>query len=361
MTDTARAVVFSGPGRPLELARHRAPALAPGEVLARVALCTICGSDLHSYFGRRSTPTPTVLGHEILGVVQAMGPGPVPCDFYGRPLQMGQRITWGIAASCGQCFYCTHQLPQKCERLFKYGHQAIVAGDVFSGGLASVCHLKPGTTIVPIPEHLSDEIACPANCATATVAAAVRVAQIEPHETVLLHGAGMLGLTACAMLNSLGVERVVMCEPAEERRGLALRFGAHLVLAPDPKAMDDTVRGLTKGRGVDAAIDFSGDSVAVAQQLDHLRLGGRCVLVGTTRPGQLIGLDAERITRSCWTLRGLHNYTPVDLARAVEFLGEHGNRYPFAEMVKAVFPLAQAFAAFEHAEQAKPPRVAVKP
>ena len=173
MTDTARAVVFTGPGRQLEIRDFPLPELASGEVLIRTSCATICGSDLSSYTGRRDTPTPTVLGHEVLGVIAAFGPGPVPRDWHGEPLTVGERVTWSVAASCGQCFYCDRELPQKCERLFKYGHEPL-AEHPLSGGLAEYCHLAAGTAILSIPEGVPDVVACPANCAVATAAATLR-------------------------------------------------------------------------------------------------------------------------------------------------------------------------------------------
>src|SRR5215472_9618393 len=111
------AVVFHGPGKPLAPIRAPLPALGPGEVLVRVGLCSLCSSDLHTYAGRRVTPLPTVLGHEMLGVVEDAGTAP------GLALKAGDRIVWSIAASCGRCFFCRDGLPQKCSRLFKYGHE----------------------------------------------------------------------------------------------------------------------------------------------------------------------------------------------------------------------------------------------
>src|SRR5215469_2038422 len=168
---SALAVTFAGADRPLALQRFSVPDPGAGEVLVRVIGCTLCGSDLHTFAGRRSAVTPCILGHEILGRVEAVGPAPPPSAMRG-PLRLGERVTWSVAASCGACFYCNRRLPQKCERLVKYGHEPIRPGRELTGGLAEYCLLVLGTAIVPVPDRLSDETACPANCATATTAAA---------------------------------------------------------------------------------------------------------------------------------------------------------------------------------------------
>src|SRR5690606_8629148 len=111
------------------------------------------------------------------------------------PLEVGQRITWTIMASCGECFFGGHGLPQKCVKLLKYGHEATTGRCALSGGLGEYCHLAPGTAIIPLGEELPDEVACPASCASATVRGALRTAEIEgPGEHILVFGAGALGL-----------------------------------------------------------------------------------------------------------------------------------------------------------------------
>jgi alcohol dehydrogenase len=337
------------------------PELAVGEVLVRVTCATLCGSDLHTYQGRRPTPTPTVLGHEIIGRVEEVGPGDPVCDDHGAPLQVGQRVTWSIAASCGRCFFCQHDLPQKCERLFKYGHEAINEQHPLSGGLAEFCHLAPGTAIVSLPDQLPDLVACPANCATATVTAALRVGGGCQDQVVLIQGAGMLGLAACALANFGGASEVIVCDVDEKRLNLARRFGATqcVCVRQDSQALTATVKELTDGRGVDLAIELSGSDGAIETGLPLLRIGGRYVLVGSVFPAPPVSLSAENVVRRCLSIHGVHNYAPQDLSQAVSFLAENHHRYPFDELVTETFPLAEAERAFQHAIETKPLRVAV--
>src|SRR5262245_35892694 len=117
----AAAIVFHGPGRPLELASVARPPLREGELLVQVVSCSLCRSDLHSHAGRRAVATPTILGHEIVGRIEAFGPSTSHLDLAGQPATIGDRITWSIIIGCGSCFFCRNDLPQKCQRLFKYG------------------------------------------------------------------------------------------------------------------------------------------------------------------------------------------------------------------------------------------------
>ena len=113
------AAIFYEAKRPLEFCLLPRPELQPGEVLARVVCCTLCGSDLHTIAGRRKELSPSILGHEILGVVEEVSDEPA-VDVHGDPLKPGDRITWSICVSCGRCDRCLRGLPQKCRHLHKY-------------------------------------------------------------------------------------------------------------------------------------------------------------------------------------------------------------------------------------------------
>ncbi|NIA16156.1 MAG: alcohol dehydrogenase catalytic domain-containing protein [Nitrospiraceae bacterium] len=360
---TARAAVFSAPNRALDLETFPLPALGAGEVLVRVTACTLCGSDLHTFQGRRSTPTPTILGHEILGEVAELGPSAAPTDLAGDPLAVGERVTWTIGASCGTCFFCEHALPQKCERLSKYGHEAIRREYVFSGGLAEYCHLLRGTGVVCVPDRVPDTVACPANCATATVAAALRTGGDCGGEAVLVQGVGMLGLSACAMARVQGAREVIAVDVDAARLKLAARFGAtrQVLLGDDEAALPNAVEDATSGRGVDLALELSGAASAMAAGGDLLRIGGRYVLVGAVFPGPPFLVSPERVIRRLLSIHGLHNYTPDDLVTAVQFLAHHHDDFPFAELVQSSFPLSDVNAAFDHAIASRELRVLVRP
>src|SRR5579871_1539554 len=181
-----RVALFHGPRRPFEIRQIPDPTPRRAEILVRVACCTLCGSDLHTHAGRRDVETPTILGHEIVGRIEEFGPGARREDFRGARLEIGSRVSWSITASCGSCFYCKHELPQKCSSLKKYGHQHYQFHPGFFGGLADVVTLVPGTAIFRVPDALTNEVAAPANCATATAEAILRAAGDIAGKTVLI-------------------------------------------------------------------------------------------------------------------------------------------------------------------------------
>lgn len=340
----ARAAVFTGHGEPFRIEEFAVPAPSRGEILVAVTCSTLCGSDLHTWHGRRQEPTPCVLGHEIVGRIAGFGPGAPRTDLRGAPLAEGDRITWTLAASCGGCFFCRHDLPQKCESLFKYGHSRISPGREFTGGFAECCLLAPGTGIVRLPDDLPDALAAPANCAIATVAAAFRSAGPVEGAVVAIVGCGVLGLMAAAMASSAGAAGVIACDLNPGRAELARSFGARTFCGPED--LQESCREATGGRGADLTMEFSGAVSAVAGAIAATRTGGVSLIAGTTTPGGPVALDPNELVRRMLTLKGLHNYAPADLLSAVDFLREARERFPFEALQGESFPLEEIEAAF---------------
>lgn len=355
----SRAAIFAGVAGQLTLREIPTPAPARDEVLVRVLGCTLCGSDLHSFEGRRSVPVPTILGHEIVGEIVQFGGVSDWRDLGGFPLATGDRITWTIVAACGKCFYCQRDLPQKCLHAVKYGHEALRPGGELRGGLADHCLLAPGTSFAKLPRELPLEVACPASCATATIAAALERAGDLAGQTVCVLGAGLLGLTACAMANSQQAGAVLCVDIDPLRRERASRFGATHAVAPEQLA--DTARLLTQGYGVDLVLELTGAPAAMLNAWPCVRMGGKLGWVGAVFPGESLPISMEQVIRRHLTLYGIHNYAPRHLARAVEFLGLNHDRFPFQSLVAQWLPLEDAAAAFELARNPVAVRIGVAP
>ncbi|MFJ4674110.1 alcohol dehydrogenase catalytic domain-containing protein [Kitasatospora purpeofusca] len=344
-----RLARWDGVQRPfalLECSTPRTP--GPGELLVRIDLATICGSDLHTVEGRRPSPAPSVLGHEQVGTVVGVGAGGVRC-VDGLPVAEGMRVVWSVAASCGVCERCTGDLPNKCLDLRKYGHEPWSPDAPLNGGFATHCVVLPGTAVVAVPAEVPDAVAGPASCATATVAAALDAAGPTAGRRVLITGAGMLGLTAAAMAATAGA-RVTAVDPDHQRRAQALRFGAGFALDSAEEAGP-----------ADIALDFSGHPAAVQHCLDSLAVGGRAVLVGSVSPGPAVALDPERLVRGLHTVTGVHNYRPQHLDAAVRFLTAHHRSFPFAELVADAHPLDRIADAVEAARTGAAPRQSLAP
>ncbi|GAA4439058.1 zinc-binding dehydrogenase [Actinokineospora soli] len=351
MTEHATAVVWHGSGFTLE--RESLPDPGPGEVLVRVAMSTICGSDLHTTAGHRPTPVPTVLGHEVVGSVVATG-GAVR-DHRGAVLAPGDRITWMIGTACGSCRRCWAGVPQKCVDVRKYGHEKMSDRWWLNGGFATHCHLLAGTGIVRVPESMPDEVATPANCATATVVCAARRARLSPGDTVVVLGCGMLGLTAVAYARDQGAAQVIACDLDEGRRRAALGFGATAVCGPDELA--GVVASVSDG--ADVVVEVTGSAAAVQSAFDLIGIDGRIALVGSVSPGPEVRFEPSRFVKNLSTVVGSHNYAVDDLAEAVDFLARVPDQRAFADLVPTGYPLERFADAFADARSLRAPRIAL--
>lgn len=357
---TSRAAVFLGAREPFVLQEFPVPKLESGDVLVEVLLCTICGSDLHTYHGRRSAPTPSVLGHEIVG--RLVWPETI-IDGIGNTVRAGERLLWSLSLPCGSCTFCVTGLPQKCERLRKYGHEAITPEWALSGGLADYCVLRSGTFVVGVPEAVPDTLAAPAGCATATVAGAIDASGDLKGKSVLVVGAGVLGLTACAMLDAAGAGAVMVADTDIERAAQGSEFGARRGLDASLSIEDfvQSVRDVTGGQGADVVFELAGANPAVERAIKSVRTGGLGLLIGSVYPQVPLPISIEDIVRRRLTVRGIYNYAPADLVRAVKFLSSDAERYPLADLIEASFPLDAVNQAFDFPSSGVRYRVAVAP
>ncbi|WP_225733484.1 zinc-binding dehydrogenase [Pseudoclavibacter sp. CFCC 14310] len=326
------------------------PELRPGEVLVRVLVAGICGSDRHTVLGHRDAPCPSVLGHESVGEVVAVGPcapdAPVPTDVCGGGLQIGDRVVWSVTVACGHCDRCRAGITAKCRHLRKVGHERVDSGWPLSGGYASHMLLPVGTAITRVPDGLGNRAASLASCAGGTAVAALEAATRVLGRAdlsgldVLVVGAGGLGTIATAGAVAIGGE-VAVSDLSAERLRTACRFGARV----HDSESDAHER-------FDVALEFSGTPSGVRSALAGLRLGGVMVLVGAVSPIGEVAFDPEHVVRDHLTITGVHNYEPRHLVRAVELLA----RDPlWEELVETPLPLTQLHDAL--LEPAADPRV----
>lgn len=356
----ARSVLFHGVGRPLELVTRPVPIPKGAEIRVQVTCCSLCRSDLHTYTGKRQEPTPLVLGHEIVGRISEFGPDALPVDATGQPLARGDRVTWAIVVGCRRCYFCQNDLPQKCVALKKYGHMTTQPASPEGGGLADMLILEPNTVVYRVPDSLSDRLAAPANCSTATVAGLLRVAKTG-FSSVAVIGAGMLGLTACAMLHALGTPMILAIDPNETCCAKALEFGATRSFNPNEANWLQQAREVCQGHGPDLVLELAGVTQAVQDSLELVRIGGQILLAGSVSPLNGSGLDPEKIVRKCVTVTGVHNYHPLDLRSALIFLEKFHTRYPFKSLLGPEFSLEETENAFRVAQTIRGQRVTIRP
>ena len=233
---TAKAAVYEAPNTPFVLKEFPVRPARRGEVLVRVTMSTICRSDIHSYEGRRPSPCPGILGHEIIGIIEEIGEG-IDRDMRGDPLKVGDRITWSEYFFDGQCYYReVLDLPQKCHGVRKYGHDLAEQDPHFLGGFAEYCYILPGTWILRLPDDLSDEEATPLNCGVATMASVTEAAEIALGDAVVIQGLGLLGLYGAAMAKARGARCVIGLDAVASRLNAAKKTISESPVSPEALA-----------------------------------------------------------------------------------------------------------------------------
>ncbi len=353
---SATVQIFDTLNQPFRLESWPMPEqLAAGEVLVEISLATICGSDLHTISGQRQEPTPCILGHEAVGRVVHIG--------QDRPnLNIGDRVTWSMADSCGQCVMCTeYQLPQKCQHLFKYGHAAMDNGTGLNGCYASHILLRAGTHIVKVPDSLPDNVIVPANCALATV---VNMVSQLPDEcnSVVIQGVGLLGLYACALLHQQGVKHIFCVDINQNRLAQVPNFGGIPINGQPDQYGEERKKILAVAEpGVDAVLEIAGVAALVPEGLRLLRIGGTYGFVGMVHPNSQLEITGEQIIRKNLTVYGIHNYAPWHLDEAVQFLANTVEKYPFDQLVSPPYTLEDLPTAIEIARSQDWLRVSVHP
>jgi len=352
VSKTARAAVLVQYESPLQVQDFPVPSdVGPGEALARVEMAGICGTDIHLWLGQLPVPLPVILGHESVGILEAVGAG-LERDWRGQPLAVGDRVTWASSIVCGECFYCRiKRQPTRCLQRKAYGisYSSSVAPHL-RGGYAEKILLRAGSSIFRLPEHVRTESVVGAGCALTTAIHGVERCPILWGDSVVVQGTGPVGLAALAVARQAGAGRVIAIGGPAHRLKLATEFGADVVIdineTKDPGARREIVLQETGGYGADVVIECVGYPEAVNEGIELPRDGGKFLVLGQYANAGNISFNPHTITRKQLEVRGSWGFEPrhVDAAlRMLEsgrwgelFASEVTHRYKLDEANEAI-------------------------
>ena len=365
---TGRIARFDEPGKPFVIEMVPLPEVGPGEILVRVSRANICGSDVHAWHGTFVTrglggQLPTVLGHEMVGTVAELGAG-VATDSDGRPLQPGTRVVFPYFFCCHSCRNCLAGRRNACLNLRMAMLGRADEPPYFVGGYADYFLLPAGAVVYTVPDSVPDEIATGANCALSQVMYGLERVDLQLGETVVVQGAGALGLYAVAVAKARGAKTVIAIDGVPERLELAREFGADEVIDITDTTEKDrvkTVRRLTDGQGADVVVEVVGHPSAIDEGLKLAAQFGRYVEIGNINLGKTFEFDPSRFVFSNKTMVGVSLYDPPVLSRALAFLEEYRDRLPFDRLAAACYPLEDINAAFAAAEAKRDVRASIVP
>jgi len=345
---TAKAAVLERFNAPLQLRHYALPSqVEAGAALVRTEMAGICGTDVHLWKGELPITLPIILGHETVGRIEQLGEG-LDKDWTGRELRVGDRVTWNSATSCGHCYYCAEKRqPTRCpqRRAYGIGYRCDCAPHLL-GGYAEFHYLRPGTTIFGLPEDLATESVIGAGCALNTAIHGLERTGIGWRDTVVVQGAGPVGIAALAVARSAGAGQVIVLGAPAHRLEMARRFGADHVIDIDdcqsPAERIAAVRGLTRGHGADVVVECVGAPPAVVEGAEMCRAGGKYLILGHYCDAGTVAFNPHVVTRKQLQVIGSWSSEPRHLQTALEFLRATAGEFPFAAMVSHRFTLEQA-------------------
>ena len=273
------------------------------EVLIRVAVCGLCGTDVKLYQGEYTAKTPVILGHEFSGEVIEVGEAV-------RHLKVGDRVVSDPNESCGACEWCRSGRPCFCEDLAAYGVRR-------NGGFAQFVLVREKGTY-KIPPGLDFEQATfaePVSCAIH----AVDRADIKPGESVALIGGGPVGQILLQLAKIARADKLVMITRSEWKLKLAKKLGATHTICAKEEDVVEAVRDLTAGLGVDVAIEAVGTPQTVELAIDLVKPTGRVIIFGFSPEGKKASFEPFKV-----------------LSKELSILGAWVNPYTFSRALKVL-------------------------
>jgi L-iditol 2-dehydrogenase len=319
----------------LRLEERPLPALGATDVMVDVAACGVCATDLHLLDGSISLyQPPRVLGHEVGGVVRAIGTAV-------RHVRPGDAVALDTNLPCHTCFHCREGRPFMCPNRLGVAagfseHNVVPASVVYK--------LPPG--VPPSVGALAEPLSCAIH--------AVERGDLRPADSVAVIGAGALGLLVLTVARLRGATHLLVSDPDPARRDVARRMGATRVVDPSTEDLASAVQDVTEGRGVDCAFEAVGMQATIEQAFQLPRQGGTLVQVSVPPTSARPVLPAYDLFARELTIRGSYIRT-TEFGRAVDLLGT----LDLAPLISRRFPLSQIQDAIQAARSRQGIRILV--
>jgi threonine dehydrogenase-like Zn-dependent dehydrogenase len=359
------AAVMPAPRVPVEIREFPEPALPVGGALLRTARSEVCGTDVHLWHGRLSgVPYPIIPGHVTTGTLDSVRGSIAAVD--GAPLKEGDRVAFfDVHRTCGRCLACTvHRTPTRCPSRRVYGITDSAAEGLF-GGWAQKVYLEPGVIVAKLPGTVTFDAYIGGGCGLLTAVHIIERAQLRLGDTVLVQGAGAVGLSTAALARRAGAGRVIVIGAPHGRLDLAHAMGADAVIDLDRSTMDERigrVLELTGGMGADVVVEAAGSARAIEEGVRHARNGGAYVIAGHyTNVGDSTINAHEHINRKHLDIRGCWGSEVGHFLRALRALERYGSEVPWQRIGAATYGLNGLNDALAAAEAFKVPKALVDP
>jgi L-iditol 2-dehydrogenase len=359
------AAVMSAPRARIEIREYAEPDLPVGGALLRTALSEVCGTDVHLWHGRLSgVPYPIIPGHVSTGTLERVR-GSI-ADIRGGVLQEGDRVAFfDVHRTCGRCLACTvHRTPTRCPSRRVYGITDPAAEGLF-GGWSQKIYLEPGVAVARLPDAVSFESYIGGGCGLLTAVHVVERARHALGDTVVVQGAGSVGLSTAALFRRAGAGTVMVIGAPADRLALATRMGADAVIDLAGTSADERrafVLDRTRGLGADVVVEAAGSARAFEEGLPLVRNGGAYVIAGHyTNAGDSTINAHEHINRKHLDIRGCWGSEVAHFVRALGTLERYADEVPWHAIGARTFGLNGLNEALSAAEAFALPKALVDP
>ena len=355
---SATAAVLNAVNEPLSVDPLKVRDPRDGEVLVRVAAAGVCHSDLHAITGDLPMPLPCVLGHEGAGVVEAVGAGV-------ERVRKGDHVVLNWVPYCGACWYCTSGNQYLCQQGYVkamgaevFHRNGTIVGQFAGIGSMSEYTLVPETACITIDADIPLDRACLIGCGVMTgVGAVINTAKVEPGQSVVVFGAGGVGLNVIQGAVLAGANPIIAVDLNPKKLELAKQFGATHVINGSSGDPSSAVEELTDGRGADYAFEVIGRPEVVLQAFNCIRRGGKVVVVGVPPAMSMVSVPGMMLPLAEKSLIG-SLYGSANMARDVpRLIGLYrAGRLKLDELITRRYKIAQvseAFSALEKGEVAR--------
>lgn len=361
-TDDTGQLAYLRGAKDVELRDHPVPEAEPGAVVGEVVRANVCGSELHIWGGHHIL-NECVLGHEVVCRIADLGDG-VETDYAEESVEVGDVIAPVYYLTCQMCPNCREGEFYLCQNAFDYWVRDSEEWPHFHGTMGTHYYIHPEQYFYKVPDGLNPSVAAAANCALSQVMFGIDRVDIDHDDTVVIQGAGGLGINATAVASVMGAETIVV-DGVDRRLERAEAFGAdHTVDLREYDSVEarvECVRGLTDGVGADVGIEVAGVPEAFAEGPQLLRDGGRFLELGNVTPGPTVELDPGALNRASVDITTAVHYDPWYLRKALLFLDRHADKFPYDDLLDATFGLSQVDDALEASAAREVTRATIDP
>ena len=348
----------------LNILETEKPALASGAVLLKVVFSEVCGTDVHLQKGQLAgVPYPIIPGHVSVGIIENIN-GSVK-DVDGKELAKGDHVTFlDVHETCNSCYYClVKKQTTRCPSRKVYGI-TYSANDGLLGGWSEYIYLKPGVKILKIKNEVPLKKFMAGGCGLPTAIHAVERANIQLGDTVVVQGAGPVGLMSGILSKIRGSFNVILVDYSDIRVDIAKKFDLKAVIIKDLTFEErlQKISSLTDGKMADVVIEASGNPKAVKEGMNYVRDGGTYVVVGQyTNAGDVEINPHLDINKKHLTIKGSWGSDFSHFYLAVKFIETFYNKLPLDVIISREYNLEEIEQALDDVKNLKVMKALINP